>query len=142
MYLLLIATVLALNARLITAADNSTPIVDLGYAQYQGSYSSTTNVSYFLGVRYAQPPTGLCEIPKAPHLTFIVYNLTGNLRWREPQTPTTSSDVQQATDQPNQCHQAEQGIASTNPYRSSSSLERRAVSQDEDCLFLKYACSQ
>ena len=49
--------VLAL-AKLAVAANDSTPVVDLGYAQYQGTFNVSTNVSYFLGVRYAQPPTG------------------------------------------------------------------------------------
>lgn len=70
---------------------------------------------------------------------IVAYALPlGDLRWRSPQTPTTTAGVQTATEQPNQCYQAEQGTAATNPYRSSSSaLESRAVSQDEDCLFLK-----
>lgn len=49
--------VLAL-AELIAAADHSTPVIDLGYAQYQGSFDSSSNVSHFFGIRYAQPPTG------------------------------------------------------------------------------------
>ncbi|KZT64880.1 alpha/beta-hydrolase [Daedalea quercina L-15889] len=113
------------------AANVSTPAVDLGYAQYQGAYDSTTNVSYFFGIRYAQAPTG-------------------DLRWRAPQTPTTSSGVQQATAQPHECYQSPIGNSSTNPYRTSPpqgsnssttslgtpALEKRAVTQDEDCLFL------
>ncbi|KAI0733810.1 alpha/beta-hydrolase [Fomitopsis betulina] len=108
--------VLAL-AELIAAADHSTPVIDLGYAQYQGSFDSSSNVSHFFGIRYAQPPTD-------------------DLRWRAPQTPTTTAGVQQATEQPNQCYQSNNGISSTNPYRTSSSIEKRAVSEDEDCLFL------
>ena len=53
----LLTAVLAF-AKLIIAANDSAPIVDLGYAQYQGLYNSSANVSYFLGVRYAQAPTG------------------------------------------------------------------------------------
>ncbi|EPS94949.1 hypothetical protein FOMPIDRAFT_1169187 [Fomitopsis schrenkii] len=109
-------SVLAL-AKLISATNDLSPVIDLGYAQYQGSFDSSSNISYFLGVRYAQPPTG-------------------ELRWRAPQTPTTTAGVQQATEQPNECYQSNNGLSSTNPYRSSSSLEKRAVSQDEDCLFL------
>ena len=39
-------------------ANVSTAVVDLGYAQYQGTYDPDTNISYFFGVRYAQAPTG------------------------------------------------------------------------------------
>jgi hypothetical protein len=34
------------------------PIVDLGYATYQGSTDLSTNISTFSGIRYAGPPTG------------------------------------------------------------------------------------
>ena len=34
------------------------PIVDLGYAQYQGVSNVTTGLNTFLGVRYAAAPTG------------------------------------------------------------------------------------
>ena len=39
-------------------ANVSTAVVDLGYAQYQGTYDPDTNISYFFGIRYAQAPTG------------------------------------------------------------------------------------
>ncbi|KAH9833428.1 Alpha/Beta hydrolase protein [Rhodofomes roseus] len=100
-------------------ANVSTPVVDLGYAQYQGTFDYDANISYFYGVRYAQAPTG-------------------DLRFQAPQTPTTTTGVQQATALPNQCYQATSGNSSTNPYRATSTLEKRAVTltQDEDCLFL------
>ena len=37
----------------------SPPIVDLGYAKYQGTFNSTTNQTEFLSIRYAAPPLGL-----------------------------------------------------------------------------------
>jgi acetylcholinesterase len=40
------------------AADTPAPVVDLGYSQYQGSWNATSNVTSFLGIRYAAPPTG------------------------------------------------------------------------------------
>ncbi|KAH9924568.1 Alpha/Beta hydrolase protein [Fomitopsis serialis] len=97
-------------------ANVSTPVVDLGYSQYQGTYDPDANISYFFGIRFAQAPTG-------------------ELRWQAPQTPATTTGVQQATETPNQCYQAAYGGNSTNPYRPSS-LQKRAASQDEDCLFL------
>jgi hypothetical protein len=35
------------------------PVVDLGYAQYQGVYNETTNIQYFLGIRYAESTAGV-----------------------------------------------------------------------------------
>ncbi|KAE9408460.1 alpha/beta-hydrolase [Gymnopus androsaceus JB14] len=100
----------------------SAPIIDLGYAQYQGVYDSVNNVTSYLGVRYAAPPIG-------------------DLRWRAPQSPANNSSagVQQANTQPNPCPQASTGDASTNPLEGQSSLTRRADAPGtgpEDCLFL------
>jgi carboxylesterase type B len=36
----------------------SAPIVDLGYAKYQGALNITSNVTTFLGIRYAAAPVG------------------------------------------------------------------------------------
>lgn len=36
----------------------SSPIVNLGYATYQGTFNSTSNTTDFLGIRYAAPPIG------------------------------------------------------------------------------------
>ena len=45
------------NARQIVCSSEN-PIVDLGYAKYQGTFNSTSGVSTFLGIRYASAPTG------------------------------------------------------------------------------------
>ncbi|KAG1759067.1 Alpha/Beta hydrolase protein [Suillus occidentalis] len=100
----------------------STSIVDLGYAQYQGSVDTATNITSFLGIRYAAPP-------------IVSTTRTGNLRWAAPQPPPTVSGVQQATMQPNECNQARPGNSQTNPLESTS-MKKRAISQSEDCLFL------
>ncbi|KAG2359504.1 Alpha/Beta hydrolase protein [Suillus spraguei] len=105
-------TFLALKALATTNA----PIVDLGYAQYQGSVDPATNTTSFLGIRYAAPPIG-------------------ELRWVAPQPPLATSGIQQAITQPNECYQAPVGVALTNPFESTS-LSKRDVSQSEDCLFL------
>ncbi|KAJ7624940.1 Alpha/Beta hydrolase protein [Roridomyces roridus] len=88
-------------------------IVDLGYAQYQGTVDTATNITILLGVRYAAPPIG-------------------DLRFRAPQSPAFTPGVEIANVQPNECMQAAKGISPTNP------LERRAteVVPSEDCLFL------
>ncbi|KAJ7913325.1 alpha beta-hydrolase [Mycena leptocephala] len=100
---------------LLTAplARAQTPIVDLGYAQYQGAVNSANNVTHFLGIRYAAPPLG-------------------DLRFRAPQLPVNTTGVQLATAQPNECLQAPTGRSPTNP------LETRAtqIIATEDCLFL------
>ena len=58
MYLLSIVLYLAipLSCSLVEAV--SPPIVDLGYATYQGVFNSTSNTTNFLGIRYAAPPVG------------------------------------------------------------------------------------
>lgn len=38
------------------------PVVNLGYAQYQGVLDSTSGNTHFLGMRYAAPPTGMCHV--------------------------------------------------------------------------------
>ncbi|KAJ7314648.1 Alpha/Beta hydrolase protein [Mycena albidolilacea] len=91
----------------------ATPVINLGYAQYQGTVNTTTNITTFLGIRYAAPPIG-------------------DLRFRAPQSPPDVTGVQQATTQPNQCFQAGDGTSATNP------LKPQAVDvlTSEHCLFL------
>ncbi|KAG1732243.1 Alpha/Beta hydrolase protein [Suillus paluster] len=107
---------LALEALSSPATTTSAPTIDLGYAQYQGSVDTVTNITSFLGIRYAAAPVG-------------------NFRWAAPQPPSTILGVQQATTQPNACYQATAGNSSTNPFESAS-MRKRAISQSEDCLFL------
>ncbi|KAF7317247.1 Carboxylic ester hydrolase [Mycena chlorophos] len=109
---LLVATTAAL------AAYAQSPVVDLGYAQYQGTVNAANNFTQFLGVRYAAAPLG-------------------DLRFRAPQPPATVSGVQAATTQPNQCFQASDGVSLTNPLETGTfGLQSRAVESSEDCLFL------
>ena len=48
------------SAGLITRA--APPVVDLGYVQLQGATNTSTNVTSWLGIRYAAPPVG--EFPR------------------------------------------------------------------------------
>ena len=48
----------ALASNVLLASADSPQIVDLGYATYQGTLSSATNVTSFFGVRFAAPPLG------------------------------------------------------------------------------------
>ncbi|KAL0960003.1 hypothetical protein HGRIS_011655 [Hohenbuehelia grisea] len=92
------------------------PVVDLGYAKYQGFFHEASRVTNFLGVRYAQEPTG-------------------NLRWRAPTTPKKVVGIQPATSQPPRCFQGNTGQGVTAP---SPINHRRAetLAISEDCLFL------
>jgi hypothetical protein len=56
-----IKLVLALAALALVNAD-SPQTVNLGFAAYEGTLSSTTNITSFFGVRYAAPPLGVVVI--------------------------------------------------------------------------------
>ncbi|KAF9064188.1 Alpha/Beta hydrolase protein [Rhodocollybia butyracea] len=95
---------------------NAVPIIDLGYAKYQGVFDSLNNVTNYLGMRYAAPPTG-------------------ELRFRAPQAPANDdSVVQQADTEPIPCFQAPTGSAPTNPLEAIN--KRQSATETEDCLFL------
>lgn len=66
--------VLALAANVVHAVD---PLVDLGYAKYQGQVVGN-GVNQWLGLRFAAPPTG-------------------KLRFAAPQPPLNQTTVQDAT---------------------------------------------
>ncbi|KAF7293276.1 COesterase domain-containing protein [Mycena chlorophos] len=94
----------------------SGPIVDLGAAgQWEGFINPEYNVSTFLGIRYAAPPTG-------------------NLRWQFPTAPVPVQGIQPATSQPPMCYQGSQG---TNATGTTVLTRRDTVAESEDCLFLK-----
>ncbi|THV05588.1 alpha/beta-hydrolase [Dendrothele bispora CBS 962.96] len=97
-------------------AQSDAPIVDLGYATYQGSFDPTTNVTNFFGLRFALPPTG-------------------DLRFQAPQPPANVSGVQQADTMPPECLQAGNGQSPTNPF-SNQTVKRQGRQQSDDCLFL------
>ncbi|KAF5360983.1 hypothetical protein D9756_005140 [Leucocoprinus leucothites] len=115
---LTLSTLLTIGA---SYAASSPPIVDLGYAKYQGSVNNKTGNLEFLGIRYAAAPTG-------------------PLRWREPRPPGSTTDVQPANVQPNMCWQGLLGGQPSSPFRRESSHTRRQESgspqSSEDCLFL------
>ncbi|KAK7683629.1 hypothetical protein QCA50_013467 [Cerrena zonata] len=96
----------------------SAPVVDLGYAQYQGTVDVKTGNTHFFGVRYAAPPTG-------------------NLRFAAPQPPLNATGVQQAIYQPPRCLQSPGGSAATSPFASLYKRADATVNDDtEDCLYL------
>ncbi|KAI1270643.1 alpha/beta-hydrolase [Xylariaceae sp. FL1019] len=59
-----------------TTAQAEAPVVDLGYAKYQG-LRLNAGIDEYLGMRYAQAPVG-------------------NLRWRAPQDPLVVDEIQSA----------------------------------------------
>ncbi|EIW83561.1 alpha beta-hydrolase [Coniophora puteana RWD-64-598 SS2] len=106
-----------------TPFDASSPVVDLGYAQYQGIYNTTSNTTNFLSVRYGAPPVG-------------------DLRFAAPQPPSYEPGIQMSTSYPSMCYQANQGYNTTSPvppYGLSGPSKRDTSTmpdQSEDCLFL------
>ncbi|KAJ7149175.1 Alpha/Beta hydrolase protein [Mycena crocata] len=98
---------------LTTTLSSASPIIDLGYSQYQGAVNVYTNVTTFLGIRYAAAPID-------------------DLRFRAPQTPKHVAGVQQATELPDTCPQTGIGSSSTNPNRARGIV----VGSSEDCLTL------
>ncbi|KAJ7819378.1 Alpha/Beta hydrolase protein [Mycena olivaceomarginata] len=93
------------------ACVNAVPVVDLGYAQYEGAVDSQFNITSFRGIRYAAPPTGA-------------------LRFQAPAPPSKVAGIQQAFNDPPQRYQGVFGASPTNPFTT------RDVDQTEDCLFL------
>ncbi|KAI1404275.1 alpha/beta-hydrolase [Hypoxylon fuscum] len=85
----------------------SAPVVDLGYARYQGYHNNTYDLYIYRGIRYAAPPTG-------------------KLRWQLPHSPAQNrSEVLPAIEYGSQCPQS--GYSGRQPQQPSGS---------EDCLFL------
>ncbi|KAI5117710.1 hypothetical protein M0805_003199 [Coniferiporia weirii] len=99
-------------ANILSRATASSQTVDLGYATYQATLNATSNVTSFLGIRYASPPTG-------------------QLRFQAPASPVIERGIQSANTQPPECPQGSTGAA---PAVSSRFVKRAA--DIEDCLFL------
>ncbi|KAJ5519882.1 CAZyme family CE10 [Penicillium fimorum] len=108
--LVLLALTIA-PAGLATPVQTPSPVVDLGYATYQGSHDNTYDLNVFKGIRYAAPPVG-------------------KLRWQAPQAPLVNrKSIQPATEQPPFCPQSG-GAKLPDVYGFNSALG------NEDCLFL------
>ncbi|KAF9060480.1 hypothetical protein BDP27DRAFT_420025 [Rhodocollybia butyracea] len=62
---------------------NDVPIIDLGYAKYQGVFDSVNNITNYLGMRYAAPLLATCVsgLLKPPPTTMVLSSkLTRHLR--------------------------------------------------------------
>ncbi|KAH0585493.1 hypothetical protein H2248_008731 [Termitomyces sp. 'cryptogamus'] len=101
----------------VVANPVTSPVVDLGYAKYAGSFNATRGTTQFLGMRYAAPPTG-------------------TLRWQPPHPPATTPGIQTADSEPSVCFFAGQGNQAASPFRDNKNHKKRDLSFTEDCLFL------
>ncbi|KAF8166294.1 Alpha/Beta hydrolase protein [Mycena galopus ATCC 62051] len=110
---LLCASLLALAHAPTVNSSPTAPIVNLDYAQYEGVVDTRLDITSFLGIRYAAPPTGI-------------------LRFQAPVKPPTVSGVQQAVTSAPACVQGGlDGQSLNNPVGARDDSE-----QSEDCLFL------
>ncbi|KAI1442597.1 alpha/beta-hydrolase [Annulohypoxylon stygium] len=108
MFLRILLIPLALLSHLCLTQELPAPIVDLGYALYQGYYNATYDLNIYKGIRYAAPPIG-------------------KLRWQLPQPPAQDrSQVFSATEYALRCPQSGCAPRPRTPTPSGS----------EDCLFL------
>ena len=108
---------------------DSNPIVDLGYARYQGTFNSTLNRTDFLSLRYAAPPTG-------------------ELRFGAPHAPDAMLDGVQESIMPPTCWGGVAfGMAAEPTYHNvgGQALDAPPIgdladpeNSSEDCLFVKY----
>ncbi|KAH6909222.1 Alpha/Beta hydrolase protein [Coprinopsis sp. MPI-PUGE-AT-0042] len=121
-------TISTLSLALGACCQSAFPEVNLGYGRYQGIINAGSGNLEFLGIRYANPPTG-------------------DFRWRAPQPPRIELRPHLADNQPEKCYQTFPGSAPTNPFsvggasqpvQGNKTLEARqsGVGESEDCLFL------
>jgi hypothetical protein len=52
-----LVSLLAIAAAAVSVVAQA-PVIDLGYAQYQGTYDPTINVTGYRGIRFAAAPSG------------------------------------------------------------------------------------
>ena len=94
-----------------------TPIVDLGYARYKGASDPASGYDTFFGMRFAAPPTG-------------------NLRFRSPQPPLSSSPSLELIDASNNSHPGTMCPQGLIPGQSQTLDGQLAIPISEDCLTL------
>ncbi len=111
------------------------PIVDLGHAKYEGVYNETTNIQYFLGIRYAADTCG----ENIPLSTGYIVMLTavvvpGLNRFRAPQPPVPTSHLHQANTPALNCAASFNGGGQT--FNATIEQHFLAPTFGEDCLWL------
>lgn len=110
-----LAVSLALPLYILCSANPTptSPIIDLGYARYRGSTNTTSGYDTFFGMRFAAPPVG-------------------NLRFRAPQPPPTTSVVVDASNNGIPGTVCPQGLVP-----GLMNIEnQKAINVSEDCLTL------
>ncbi|KAI0782410.1 cephalosporin esterase [Irpex lacteus] len=118
---------LCLFLQVACASNASSPVIDLGYSIYQGTFNATSNITRFLGIRYAAPPVG-------------------KLRFQAPAPPLDerSLGVQLANTLSVGCLQAGSGSNNSSPFRIGNNNNlpvKRQSANPEDCLFLNVYAS-
>ncbi|KAG2139721.1 hypothetical protein DEU56DRAFT_911985 [Suillus clintonianus] len=84
--MLIKANLLAIFQALLALEALATPIVDLGYAQYQGSVDTVTNTTSFLGIRYAAPPLGGLRYRMQPPIINVNVIVPGRAYFKNKQS--------------------------------------------------------
>jgi hypothetical protein len=70
----------AAAALVAVGAQTPGPIIDLGYAQYQGAVNAATSITNFMGIRYAAAPIGLFLF-RCDFMDSDTYTTIGDLRF-------------------------------------------------------------
>ncbi|KAK4688197.1 hypothetical protein P7C73_g1908, partial [Tremellales sp. Uapishka_1] len=110
----LVLAVWAVNAGPVKRWTN--PVVDLGYATYEGVYNETNNVQYFLNIKYGA-------------------DTSGNNRFRAPQPPPALAGIQYANVSGPSCPATNGG--NTNAYFNATQEQAFFGPQySEDCLLV------
>ena len=116
--------------------DAMAPIVDLGYAQYQGYFDAPMNITNFLGIRYAAPPVGQCST-RLRLIVAMTDSRVGNLRFRAPQMPDVESGVQ-----PEESHQVLSNRTRSQHESASDTLRTWQTTKEEVCCLRGLPVSQ
>ena len=66
---------------------DSAPIIDLGYAIYEGTFNQTSNATGFLGIRFAAPPVGLLRITHIIYSHVLILSMQASFASRHPLSP-------------------------------------------------------
>ncbi|KIN06752.1 hypothetical protein OIDMADRAFT_109087 [Oidiodendron maius Zn] len=102
----LLGLIIGVNSNPLSTRSSSGPVVDLGYSKYEGTALSS-GVNQYLGMRFAAPPIG-------------------NLRYRAPEEPLPTTDIESATEFRPVCLAMGTMLPNTG--------------QAEDCLFANVWC--
>lgn len=138
-----ITSLLLIQGTVTTRAAAPAPIVNIGYAKYQGEIvqdqiSSATHTR-FLGICFAAPPTG-GSMSNTITVIEVYLLVCRHYTVQRARLPAPVSEIQQSAPAP-VCFQASLGTGASNPYGGVQPLfqmrEDDGPKISEDCLFLK-----